>query len=144
MTSRLTDPGHTKVSPVGLWVSVAHMPKWRKDLASSTSPPFSAQRVSFCICIDSNRTHCAERRIPRFLWVLVLQGDVPIGYCMLFKQNKLFEAMQCLPSHTQVGVQEGNSFLALDIHQACLDRTGQICLISLLPFINVRHLLCWI
>jgi len=43
--------------------------------------------------------------------------------------------MKCLPSHTQVGVQEGNSFLALDIHQACLDRTGQICLISLPPLL---------
>lgn len=42
----------------------------------------------------------------------------------------LFEVTKCLPSHTLVGVEEGNSFLAFDIHQAYLDRTGQIGLIS--------------
>lgn len=68
------------------------------------------------------------QRIHRFLWESCLQGEHTENRLFYYVQTNinLFEVTEYLPSHTQVGVQEGNSFLAFDIRQACLARTGQM------------------
>lgn len=125
MASHCTDPGHTKVNPVGLRVSIAHKPEGRKGLASSTSRQYTK---GFFLHLYQLRIGPTGQRIRRFLWVLSLQGEHTENWLFYYVQTKinLFEVTQYLPSHTQAGVQEGNAFLAFDIRQACLDRTGQI------------------
>lgn len=116
-----SDPGH-KVSIVGLRVSMAHKTEGRKGLASSTS---CQHTKGFFLHLYWLRRGPTVQRIHHCLWELCLQGEHTENWLFYYVQTNinLFEVTEYLPSHTQVGVQEGNSVLAFDIRQACLDRT---------------------
>lgn len=69
------------------------------------------------------RVHC-------FAWVLFPQGECTVNWLFYAGETKTHLKLQSVSLLTPIGVQKENSFLAFDVHQAYLERTGQIVLIS--------------
>lgn len=114
------DPGHTKASPGGCVSALPIRQRQEKaGIASSTSCRHTQFLSAFVLI---------EKRTHRFLWEWCLQGEHTENGLFYYVQTniRLFEVTEYLPSHTHVGIQGGNPFLAFDVHQTCLDRTGQI------------------